>query len=121
MEVEDNELDEYIIQSINKITENNPNELTKTNGSVYKELKPSNKHKRSPQNQETDMTDKRKKIIPDQYDEAIDYIVETGSEEAVSQQELARTPSMRKILTKIPDSIKFTKVNTNECGGNMQS
>ena len=113
-EEQDQEPDDYILESINKInTGNEDTKLTDTSGSVSQKLK-NTIHKRTP---EQDNSDKRKKIIPDEYEEAIHNLVE----EIDSIEEPTRRDKMNKIIDKIPSNVNITKINTKKCGKYSQS
>ena len=120
---DDTTLDRHLEYAINRITNDTEDntKLTETNGSMTQELL-NNKHKRTPTEQ---TTDKRKKlIIPDEYNDSINRMVDDMDEEQAKQNEMNRTPSMTKILNKIPNNVSITKVNTNEtteCGQMNQS
>ena len=96
--------------------------LSETNGSVSDKLPKTNKHKRSPI--QVDTTDKRKKIVPDEYDMNIDQMteeVDKRNESPANRHQIARTPSMNKIISKIPENVKLTKINSSECGRQTQA
>ena len=120
-QIEDKELDNYIIQRIESIIPEDGKKLTDTSGSVSEKLKSNNKHKRSPNQQQeaTDNADKRKKIIPDEYQDAIEIMVDemdTSNAQPANRNNITRTPSMNKIMDKIPQNVKLTKISQIECG-----
>ena len=114
---DDNELDDKLINNTDdNIIEDNKT-LTDTTGSVSNKLK---KHKRSPQNDTT--VDKRKKIIPDEYNDEIDAMTEEiDTQQPAIGQDLIRTPSITAIMKKIPDTVNFTKINKSESSIKNQS
>ena len=68
-----------------------------------------NKHKMTP---EDDTNEKRKKIIiPDDYNELVQEMVdEMDYIEDINDDKIEKTPSMKKILKKIPANIKIHKI-----------
>ena len=119
-----NEINEYIDRKIEEIINEDDNTLSETNGSISNKLKNTTKHKRSPQNT---TADKRKKIIPDEYDEAIEKlaseidIIEQNSQSPAGGKTPQRSESMDALMEKIPKSINITKVQSNTSGQKLQA
>ena len=66
--------------------------------------------------------DKKKKIItPDDYNQEIETMVNLIDEETASRKTMNRTPSLQKIIEKIPNNVNITKINPRKCKSSMQS
>ena len=111
---DDQTLDNFLTKAIQEITkEDDDKPLSGTNGSVSKQLQ-NNKHKLSPNTRNnTETTQKPKKVIkPDEYNQQMDELTDEIDIEVAKANEILRTPSMDKIINKIPSNINITKVNT---------